>query len=293
VSRIHDALRKSEMENRQPVLAAPDPSQAAKVVSNGMAQLLELDGSRCISAKVSPDAHLVALTDPFSLGAEKFRALATRLDHLRGSRELKSLQVTSGAKDDGKTLTAGNLALTLARRTSSKILLIEGDLHKPAVAALMGLDQSLGLSQWWSEPDADIARFIRQLKGMPLWLLTAGIPCDQPSDILRSARFAKAFAELLGWFDWIVVDSTPLLPMIDANLWSRLVDGTIVVVREGVTPVKALKKGLQGLDNPNLIGVVLNEASEFDQASEYDRYYLGQRNGKNGRNGKNPAEGTA
>jgi capsular exopolysaccharide synthesis family protein len=293
VSRIHDALRKSEMENRQPALTAPEPSQPVKVLSNGMAQLLELDGSRCISAKVSPDAHLVALADPFSLGAEKFRALATRLDHVRRSRELKSLQVTSGAKDDGKTLTSGNLAFTLARRSSAKILLVEGDLHKPALASLMGLDQSLGLSQWWSEPDADIARFIRQLKGTSLWLLTAGNPYDQPSDILRSARFAKAFAELVRWFDWIVVDSTPLLPMIDANLWSRLVDGTIVVVREGVTPVKALKKGLQGLDNPNLIGVVLNEASEFDQGSGYDRYYNAPKNGKNNSNPKNNSEDVA
>jgi len=292
VSRIHDALRKSEMENRQSVLAAPEPSQPVKVLSNGMAQLLELDGSRCISAKVSPNAHLVALTDPLSLGAEKFRALATRLDHLRRSRELKSLQVTSGAKDEGKTLTSGNLALTLARRSSSKVLLVEGDLHKPGLASLIGFDQSLGLSQWWSEPDADIARFIQQLKGTSLWLLTAGDPYDQPSDILRSARFARAFAELVQWFDWIVVDSTPLLPMIDANLWSRLVDGTIVVVRQGVTPVKALKKGLQGLDNPNLIGVVLNEASEFDHGSGYDRYYLGQRNGKNGRSRENLAEDT-
>jgi len=66
-----------------------------------------------------------------------------------------------------------------------------------------------------------------------------------------------------------------------------------VVVREGVTPVNALKKGLQGLDNPNLIGVVLNEVLEFDRGSEYERYYLGERNGKNGRSKENPAEDTA
>jgi protein-tyrosine kinase len=273
-------LRKAEMENCQPVPTAPELSRPERVLSKGMAQLLELDGTRCISGKVSPDAHFVALTDPFSLGAEKFRALATRLDHLRRSRELKSLQVTSGAKDDGKTLTAGNLALTLAGRTSSQTLLVEGDLHKPALARLMGFDQSLGLSQWWSEPDSDIAGFIRRLKGTSLWLLTAGNPYDQPSDILRSERFAKAFSELVHWFDWIIVDSTPLLPMVDANLWSRLVDGTLLVVREGSTPIDALKKGLQSLDNPKLIGVVLNEASEFDQISQYERYHIGQTTGK-------------
>ena len=286
MSRIHDALRKSEMENRQSAVTAPETTVATpetprppKVLSSGMAQLLELNGNRAVSIDVSAAARLVALTDPMSLGAEKFRALATRLDHLRRDRELKSVQLTSGATNDGKTLTSGNLALTLAQRTSSKVLLIEGDLHKPAVAALLGLDQSLGLSQWWSEPDAEITPFIRQWKGMPLWLLTAGKSYDQPSEILRSPRLAKAFLELSRWFDWIIVDSTPLQPMVDANLWSRLVDGTLLVVREGVTPVQSLKRGLESLDNPKLIGVVLNEASEFDRVTHYDRY-AGQENGR-------------
>ena len=293
MSRIHDALCKSEIENRQSAASESGPAQPAKVLSSGMVQLLELDGSRSVNIAVSPEARLVALTDPHSLGAEKFRALATRLDNLRTGRELKSLQVTSGATNDGKTLTSGNLALTLARRSLSKVLLIEGDLHKPGLALLFGLNQSMGLSHWWSEPDADIARFIWQLNKIPLWLLTVGDAHDQPSDILRSARFAKAFAELTRWFDWIVVDSTPLLPMADANLWSRLVDGTLLVVREGVTRVQALKKGLQSLDNPKLIGVVFNEASEFDQVSGYDRYYNAPKNGKNNSNPKNNSEDVA
>jgi Mrp family chromosome partitioning ATPase len=67
--------------------------------------------------------------------------------------------------------------------------------------------------------------------------------------------------------------------MVDANLWSRLVDGTLLVVREGVTPVQSLKRGLESLDNPKLIGVVLNEASEFDRVTHYDRY-AGQETGR-------------
>ena len=86
-------------------------------------------------------------------------------------------------------------------------------------------------------------------------------------------RFVKAFTQLASQFEWIVVDSTPMLPIVDVNLWSKLVDGTLLVVREGLTPVKALKKGLQALDHPKLIGVVLNEASESDQANYDDQYY--------------------
>jgi Mrp family chromosome partitioning ATPase len=64
-----------------------------------------------------------------------------------------------------------------------------------------------------------------------------------------------------------------MLPVVDVNLWSKLVDGTLLVVREGQTPVKALKSGLQALDRPNLIGVVINEASRSDQGDYYESYY--------------------
>ena len=235
-----------------------------------------------MTVRVSPEVHLVALTDPLSLGAEKFRVLATRIENLRKDGQLKSLQVTSGSTNEGKSLVSGNLAFTLARRSNSKVLLIEGDLHKPALASMLGLEQVQGLGQWWSEPDGEITRFMYQLNDMPLWLLGAGKAFDQPSDILQSARFGKAFAQLARSFDWIVVDSTPLLPMADVNLWSRWVDGTLLVVREGVAAVSALRKGLAGLDNAKLIGVVLNEASEFDRAVYYDGNYASRKNGTNG-----------
>ena len=226
-----------------------------------------------VEVRVSPESRLVALTDPNSLGAEKFRALVTRLDHLRKKRELKSFQVTSSVVDEGKTLVAGNVAITLAKYSGAKTLLIEGDLHRPTLAAQFGLRDLPGLSQWWSGRDSEPTQFVCKLNEMPLWFLSAGNPCDRPSDILRSARFAKAFAQLAKQFEWIVVDSTPMSPIVDANLWSRLVDGTLLVVREGLAPVKALKKGLQALDQPKLIGVVINEASGSDQANYDGRYY--------------------
>jgi protein-tyrosine kinase len=104
-------------------------------------------------------------------------------------------------------------------------------------------------------------------------VLSAGTTFDHPSEILQSSRFAETFTKLGSWFDWIVVDSTPMLPTVDANLWSRLVDGSLLVVREGVASIKSLKKGLEGLDNPKWIGMVLNEASEFDQMHYAEQYY--------------------
>ena len=248
----------------------------AKVGNGGLPKQAQTVEACAVPVKVLPESRLVSLTDPNSLGAEKFRALVTRLDDMRKQRELKSFQVTSSVINEGKTLVAGNVAVTLAKYAGSKTLLIEGDLHRPALAALLGLDELTGLSHWWSSRNSELTQFVHRLPDMPLWFLSAGEVWDRPSDILRSSRFVKAFAQLASQFEWIVVDSTPMLPIVDVNLWSKLVDGTLLVVREGLTPVKALKKGLQALDRPRLLGVVINEASGSDQVN-YDEQYYGAR----------------
>lgn len=229
---------------------------------------------RSVILKVRPEARLVALSDPDGLGAEKFRALVTRLEHQHKQCGLRSFQVTSSVISEGKTLVSGNIALTLARHLGAKTLLVEGDLHRPTLASLFGLERMSGLNHWWSGRNRDLSHYAHQFEDMPLWFLPAGKPCDRPSDILRSARFVSAFEQLAGEFEWIVVDSTPMVPIVDVNLWSRIVDGTLLVAREGVTPVKALKQGLLALDHPNLIGMVLNDASSTTD-SKYDGQYYG------------------
>jgi len=286
MSRLHDALQKSERERRQlkavqvkaePVAAVRDEETPKMEPSTGW-------NSRSVSLQIPAESRLVALTEPFGLGAEKFRVLVTRLEHLRKkSTPLKSLQVTSGGIAEGKTLVSGNLALTLAKGSGSKVLLIEGDLHNPTLASVLGLSQLPGLIDWWSGAKREIDQSLYQIQDLPLWFLPAGGTYDQPSTILQSPRFAEVFAQLSRQFDWIVVDSTPMVPMADVNLWSRLVDGTLLVVREGVAPVKALKRGLASLDNPKLVGVVLNDTSELDHETSYgyDKYYTRGKNDKN------------
>ena len=251
-----------------------EPKDEGQELNVVLQEVVETKECRSVPVSALPESRLVAFTDPNSLGAEKFRALVTRLDHLRKQKELESFQVTSSVVNEGKTLVSGNVAVTLAKYSGSKTLLIEGDLHRPTLAGLLGLSELHGMSQWWSGQDPDLTQFVYKLDDMPLWFLPAGKPCDRPSEILQSTRFKKTFKQLVAQFEWVVVDSTPMLPIVDVNLWSRLVDGTLLVVREGVAPVKALKKGLQALDHPKLIGVVMNEASGSDQAN-YDGQYYG------------------
>jgi capsular exopolysaccharide synthesis family protein len=242
-------------------------------VNDAAPNAAETAESTTIVVNASPESRLVAFTNPNSLGAEKFRALATRFDHLRNQHKLRSFQVTSSVINEGKSLVAANIAITLAQYSGAKTLLVEGDLHRPTLENSLGLSGLSGLIQWWSDGAEDLGKYVHRVDGMPLWFLPAGDVCDQPSDLLRSARVVKAFGQLANQFEWTVVDSAPMLPTVDVNLWSRLLDGTLLVVREGTTPVNVLKKGLKALDHPKLIGIVVNDATGFDQVNYKSPYY--------------------
>ncbi|MBZ5662472.1 MAG: hypothetical protein LAO08_18880 [Acidobacteriia bacterium] len=260
---------------KEPV--ATPPAETAKVIPQARPRTAPAAGERSVQAKVLPESRLVALTEPNSLGAEKFRALVTRLDDMRKQGPLRSFQVTSSTMNEGKTLVAGNVAATLAKYSGSRTLLVEGDLHRPGLATLLGLEGLPGLGEWWSGTEPELGKYVHRLQGMALWLMTAGEFRDRPSDILSSSRFEKAFSQMAKQFDWVVVDSTPMLPIVDVNLWSKLLDGTLLVVREGQTPVHALKKGLQALIRPKLLGVVMNEASGADQGQYSEQYSAAQK----------------
>ncbi len=292
MSRLYEALRKSELENRQSgtVMTEDARPQAPAPIEVGA---FTLQAMQTVQLRLAADSHLVALTEPQGLPAEKFRVLVTRLRNLRSQREIKSIQVTSSVVDEGKTVIAANLAVALARHSQDRVLLVEGDLHNPSLHALLGLSHLKGLCHWWKEPKASFADFVYHVVDLPLWYLPAGERSEEPAEILQSTRFADNLAQLSGLFDWIVVDSTPLQPMADANIWNHLVDGSLLVVRENITPVKALKKGLAGLDSPKIIGVVLNGATEFDRVNYYDKRYGAPAISKNGGPAENSAEANA
>lgn len=269
MGRLYESLKRAEAELRQPEPSFGEFARTPDFMSGLMAEPLQLESVSRATMEIAAKSHLVALTDSKGLAAEKFRALVARLEHMRSERELKSLLITSSVVNEGKTLVTGNLAVTLAKHSGCKTLVIEGDLRRPALASLFGLKRLHGLHHWWSSREENIAHYVYKINGMPLWFLGAGEPCDQPSQILQSPEFSEAFAQLTGPFDWILVDSTPMLPTVDVNLWSRLVDGMLLVVREDVVPVKAIDQGLASLDSPKLVGVVLNDSSELAGKNYY------------------------
>jgi len=216
---------------------------------------------------------MVALKSERGLGAEKFRVLGARLSNIRLSADLNILQVTSSVVGEGKTLVAANLAMTLAKRFSQRVVLVEGDLRKPALAKIFGLRQQRGIGEFWQTKNSSIGDYLLRLGDTTLCLLPAG-EVAHPATILQSKRLAALMQDLAQNFDWVIVDTPPLLPMADSNLWARVADGTLLVVRLGVVSRGALKKAMSSLDSPKLVGVVMNDASDSETASYYDKYYM-------------------
>ncbi len=263
MSRFYDASQKSEKERHQSRAVGPAPANApvqSEEIPN--VSVPTSQKPRLVNFEIPVESRLVAMTDPHSSEAEKFRVLANQLESLREAlKGLRSLQVSSLTRGEGKTLVSANLALTFAL-SASKVLLIEGNLRNPQLSAVFGLTQVSGLTDWWSGARPDINQSIFQLQDLPLWLLLSGGTPEQPAEILQSAQFASVFALLSSQFDWIVVDSPPISAELGVSHWSKLVNGTLLVVREGVTPVKALKSGLLSYGNAKVLGMVYNGSSD-------------------------------
>ena len=231
------------------------------------------DLSRFQSLRVSlpEDSKLVCLNEPESFGAEKFRFLGVRLRQLQHTRPLKKLLITSTIPEEGKSTVSANLATILARRQQPKILLLEGDLRRPSLAKQFGLGVIPGLSEWLKGEPRPI-EYIYRLEGLNLWFLPAGRPPENPLELMQSGRLSQLLNQMSAWFDWIVIDSPPILPLADTSVWARLADGILLVTREGITKRRMLQRGVQALEQSKLLGAVVNSSANTDHSNYYQRY---------------------
>ena len=264
-----ELLKPAEAESSQKKSEGFDPSRRAK---QDFAVAPELDQSLpSVPVTIKPDARLVCLTEKDSLAAEKFRFLAVRLRQLQQTRAVKKLLVTSTIPEEGKSMISANLALSLARKKRQRVLLIEGDLRRPTLYKSFGLTRLPGASEWLKSGSNEV-RNVYHIEEAGLWFLPAGSLPENPIELMQSGRLAELMEQLAVWFDWIVIDSPPVLPLADTSVWSRLADGILLVAREGTTRKRELQRGLDTLDHSKLLGLVLNSSDSTDQSNYYQRY---------------------
>jgi capsular exopolysaccharide synthesis family protein len=223
-----------------------------------------------LAVSIKEESHLVSIANEGSLGAEKFRFLAVRLRHLRQNRPLKKILITSTIPQEGKSTVSANLACTLARRQNQKTLLLEGDLRRPTMANQFGVGKVAGLCEWLGGRTESIN--IYKLQSLGLWILPAGAAPQNPLELMQSGKLSVLMEQLESWFDWIVIDSPPVLPLADTSLWSRLADGVLLVTRKGTTEKQQLKRGLEAIEKSKLLGALVNSSGNAAHADYYQRY---------------------
>jgi protein-tyrosine kinase len=283
MSRVHDALRKAARESLDtppreasvPVAAATEEVPLAAVTVDADV-LLDMES---ILAKVKecpytplPEALLINYTKPREAPGEEFRTLRTRLNHLQTLQPLHTLVVTSASPAEGKSFTATNLALTQAQLTGRKVILGDFDFRRPTVDKTFGIPPSPGITDYL-QGKVPLSSVIRKIAATNLYVMTAGEGVPNPLELLNLKECKQLIDSLRDYFDWVIIDSPPLLFAADGNLLATMSDGTILVVRIGSTTFDAVTRALQSLCENNVLGIVVNGARRGELYSKYTYYH--------------------
>jgi polysaccharide biosynthesis transport protein len=204
---------------------------------------------------------------------EAFRKLRTNVRLSIPDERTQPLLVTSAGMGEGKTVVASNLATTLAL-SNQRVLLIDADLRRPRLHRVFELPQEPGLSNLLV--GEVVASQVIQKTNVPgLLVLTSGTVPPNPSELLESKRFKDFLAQLGQHFDWVLIDSPPVLPVTDAMVLSQIVAGVVLVVSADATPLQAARTAVDQLDvaRARILGAVLNRVDLEKRAYYYAQHY--------------------
>jgi capsular exopolysaccharide synthesis family protein len=215
-------------------------------------------------------------------GVEQFRSLRTRLFAFRDLNKLKSILVSSGMPREGKSFIAANLAISFARHKASRVLLIDGDMRRSSLHTLLGCSRSPGLTNYLAG-EANLLEIMQRAQvnqdGSPLFaglgsltFIGGGDEGDKAADLSGSKRFHKLLERAAPYFDWIIVDSSPVNLVTDGVNLAAACDAVLLVARSGVTRFEAAQRALGELKSSKILGVVLNAVEEPPHADGYYGY---------------------
>jgi protein-tyrosine kinase len=201
--------------------------------------------------------RVVSLSQPNHPAAEQYRVLRYRLECL-AKAGIKALAFTSPQSGEGKTTTAVNAALALGKGGRNRVVLVDADLRRPGVASMLGLRANNGLTDIVAGR-ASLDDCLWRFGADELYVLPAGTPPDDLSATLYDPRMGDLMATLKQRFDFVIVDTPPVLPLADVPTLSRDLDGAVMVVRANHTPKELVNAALDALYGVTVHGLVLNE----------------------------------
>jgi capsular exopolysaccharide synthesis family protein len=206
---------------------------------------------------------------------EQYRRLAAVLHDAQAANRTQVILVASALAGEGKTLTAANIALTLSSSYRKRVLVIDGDLRRPVMDRIFRVDTACGLADGL-DPSTEMKIVVRQITPL-LALLPAGRPTADPMAGLISERMRHLIDEARNTFDWVIIDTPPLVLLPDAHLLASIADAALLVVKAESTPHAMVKRAMEAIGRPRVLGVVLNKTSVGPHGSYdgYDEYQYG------------------
>lgn len=276
MSRIEQALEKAAMLRGTTAESGPVavPRQTDDVPPRERAGLPPfpaepLDGIR------HDNPLLATLNDPHSYVSEEYRKLKSAIVAGTSLGEFRNtVMITSTLGGEGKSITALNLAITLAQEYDNTVLLIDADLRKPMTAEYLGIPGERGLSEYLSV-GAHLPELLVRTGIGRLSILPAGKPAANPVELLSSQRMKDLLDEIRHRYPdrYVIIDAPPALPFAEVRSLSSIVDSIVFVVREGQSSLANIDEAIGALNRKKIIGIVFNEASAVGLSSKYGYGY--------------------
>lgn len=206
------------------------------------------------------DRALVAAHSPDAVAARQYRGLCSRIVHADQGAPVKVIMITSPSHGEGKSVTAANLALTIAREYQRPTCLVDANLRSPRLHEMFGVDAEIGLVDVLAGR-ATLDQALTMIEPAGVTLLPAGAGAEHPAELLSTPLMRRTIDQLRAQFDRIIIDTPAALPMVDLGLLEPLADRIVLVVRAGMTSKASIQDVMTTIDAQRVLGVVLNEAA--------------------------------
>ena len=227
--------------------------------------------------------NLVTQNDPKNPAAEAYRVIRTGIQFAQAGKELQTIALTSCTPNEGKSTTIANLAVVLTQAGKS-VLLIDCDMRNPTVHKNFNLSNKVGLSSCISMGTA-LSDAVQKTSIEGLYALTGGVIPPNPSELLGSEQMKNVLQRAKEQYDYVLIDTPPVMPVTYALIVSRFVDGMILVIASAEVKVEMARDVKNQLQHAgaNILGVVLNKVRSEHHGYGYGYYYYyGSKEASNG-----------
>lgn len=288
MSEIFDFLKKTDAERNKKSSAEESPADVPKVesaapetkaannrvIEEPVPAESETQGRHRFSLRLSTH-QFQSVLDPLTVVGEQFRLLRTRLGLMQKQKGIKTVLVTSTVPQEGKSFTACGLAGVIAQEQGKRVVVIDADLRKRGSGRDLGLNGNSverGMAQVL-QGGTEFHEALLASKEPEFWFLPAGSLPTNPSELLSSPKLESTLQYAAETYDWVIVDSPPILALSDAAQIAPLCDAVLLVIRARSTPSKLVLETINRIGREKICGIVINRQKKIHSSRYYYQYY--------------------